>query len=161
MEQAFVIRQSISVRCISFDDTVLNRIMKNNLINKFYKKSIVYDKFLFLGIEKHLDSIKQDIFVDVHKKSFDIKFENPTSIGIILRTRFDEVLYSLYTKVCSFPYPATITIVDEMIIKKFVDVIVDQVMNYSITEIGGKNFPLNGIFDDKANAWTYCICSIY
>ena len=48
-----------------------------------------------------------------------------------------------------------------MIIKKFVDVIVDQVMNYSITEIGGKNFPLNGIFDDKANAWTYCICSIY
>jgi len=134
--------------------------MKNNLINKFYKKSIVYDKFLFLGIEKHLDSIKQDIFVDVHKKSFDIKFENPTSIGIILRTRFDEVLYSLYTKVCSFPYPATITIVDEMIIKKFVDVIVDQVMNYSITEIGGKNFPLNGIFDDKANAWTDSICSL-
>ena len=160
MEQAFVIRQSISVRCISFDDTVLNRIMKNNLINKFYKKSIVYDKFLFLGIEKHLDSIKQDIFVDVHKKSFDIKFENPTSIGIILRTRFDEVLYSLYTKVCSFPYPATITIVDEMIIKKFVDVIVDQVMNYSITEISGKNFPLNGIFDDKANAWTDSICSL-
>ncbi len=42
------------------------------------------------------------IFVDVHKKSFDIKFENPTSIGIILRTRFDEVLYSLYTKVRAF-----------------------------------------------------------
>ena len=160
MEQAFVIRQSISVRCISFDDTVLNRIMKNNLINKFYKKSIVYDKFLFLGIEKHLDSIKQDIFVDVHKKSFDIKFENPTSIGIILRTRFDEVLYSLYTKVCSFPYPATITVIDKMTIEKFINVIVDQVMNYSITEISGKNFPLNGIFDDKANAWTDSICSL-
>jgi len=134
--------------------------MKNNLINKFYKKSIVYDKFLFLGIEKHLDSIKQDIFVDVHKKSFDIKFENPTSIGIILRTRFDEVLYSLYTKVCSFPYPATITVIDKMTIEKFINVIVDQVMNYSITEIGGKNFPLNGIFDDKANAWTDSICSL-
>ena len=51
---------------------------------KFYKKSIVYDKFLFLGIEKHLDSIKQDIFVDVHKKSFDIKFENIGITTIIL-----------------------------------------------------------------------------
>ena len=71
------------------------------------------------------------------------------------------MFYSTNAKMRSFFQSTTITVIDKMTIKKFVNIIVDEIMNYPITEIGSENLSLDWVLNDKANAWTYCICSIY
>jgi len=135
--------------------------MKDHLTNKIDQKIVINSQFFSLQKKKFLYFFKQNMFVDVHKKSFDIKLENIGITTTILRARTKKMIYSLDAEMRSFFQSATIAIVDKITIKKFVDIIVNQVMNYSITKVSSKNFPLDWILNNEAYTRTNDIMSIH
>ena len=80
--------------------------------------------------------------MDAHKKAFYVEFQNPCIACVVLSTTTDKPVYPLYCKVGSFSYPAGVAVVDKLLFQKLVYFPDYQVVDYSVSEIGGENFPL-------------------
>jgi len=80
----------------------MSGIVKNDLMNKFDKKIIINSQFVFLFRKKCFNVLKQNMFVDMHKKSFDIELENISLATMILRARTKKIFYSLDAEMRSF-----------------------------------------------------------
>ena len=54
---------------------------------------------------------------------------------------------------CSFPFTATIAIVDETVIENRRNVVINKMVYDPVSEIGSENFSLHRYVDNKANTW--------
>ncbi len=90
--------------------------------------------------------------VDGHEISADIELEYVTVLLIVMRTRTKKMLDALDAVGRAFSRAATVTVMDEQPFEKRADVVVHQMMNDPIAEIGGKDLPQDGLFRHEAKA---------
>lgn len=64
------------------------------------------------------------------------------------------MIYSFDTQMRSFPNSTAIAIIDKLFVIDRVQIIVKQVMDYSITKIGSEYFSDYGISDKKTGTWS-------
>jgi hypothetical protein len=82
MEKAFFLWEEIPVASLSFDDTVSRRIMENNLGNQGKYKGKT--RFIAQRRKQGQKLSIEDCPVYAHEKTFDVKFQNPAFLGVIL-----------------------------------------------------------------------------
>ena len=132
--------------------------MIDNLIYQMKQPLFIHRQILeisqFFG-----DFLFEIFFVYIHKKSLNIQLEDIAIFRVILRTRADEVIQSSDTVMCSFLKSATVNIVNEMTIKKIVDIIVHKMVHNTIAETARKHFSFDRIGDNETDTGSDFISS--
>ncbi len=81
--------------------------------------------------------------------------------SVVSRTGTDKIVKPLYSAGSAFSFPAAVAIVNKQSFKNRADVIINEVMDYPVPEIGGENFSLHRLENYKTDTWTNFICSIF
>lgn len=158
VKQAFGFGQSLPILLFSLYNAIFSAIVENYLLAKFNQKRLV--RVLIMSTDEPVQPSKQDIFVDVHEKSLNVKLQDVTVAGIIVRTLPYEPVDPLYSKVCAFARTASVTVVYEMIFKNRVQFVDHQMMNNPVAEIGGKYLTLYGFVYNKGDGFTWLVSAI-
>ena len=97
------------------------------------------------------DNIIQLLPIDAHKIAADIQFEHPGLAGIVRRAFPHRPLQALDAIQGPLPSPTGVTVVDKLRFEDGRQVIVHQVMDHPVPEGCRKDFPLDGVADDKTD----------
>jgi len=84
-----------------------------------------------------------------------------TVLTVIFRTGTDKMLRSFNSARSAFAGSTTVGVVYKHLFKNGIDVIVNQVMNYSVSKVGSENLPLYRPEGYKAQTWTYLVFSAF
>lgn len=96
-----------------------------------------------------------------HKIPLNIKFKNVAIFGIVAGTGANEVVNTPYTIMCSFPYTATVTVIDKRLFKNGRYVLIYKMVNYPVPEIGSKNLPLYRFVNYKTDATAGFVVAVH
>jgi len=91
--------------------------------------------------------------INRHKISFNINFQNIAITVVVFRAGTDKMIHPFDPVMCPFSFTATVTIVDETVLENRRNVVINKMVYDPVAEIGGENFPLYRLVDNKANTW--------
>lgn len=101
----------------------------------------------------------QYISVYMHKKALHIELQNVAVLSVILRTLSDEAIYSAYTKMRSFPFPASIAVIDELLFKIRIELTNDEMVHHPISEVSSEYFSLYRLIYNESDGSIRAIAS--
>ncbi len=164
MEQTLVVRKVVPIGRVALDTTVFQRIEHNNLGCKVLDKINVnhfappFAPVLRHAVPRHpvnafVANTKQTAAVNVHKITANVHLHHIAWNGKALAFLADMAFEPPNAVMSAAPLYATVGVVNESALKHFVHIVVVQVVNNAVAEIGGKNFALLGVGDYEAGRW--------
>lgn len=161
MEKALVVRQIVPVGGFTLYTTADKRVKHNNLGCKILDKINVnhfappFAPVLRHSVQSHTvnrchTNVEQTAAVDVHKITANVHLHHIAWHSETLTFLADMAFEPPNAVMSAAPLYATVGVVNESALKHFVHIVVVQVVNNAVAEIGGKNLALLGVGDNEA-----------
>ena len=160
VEQTFVERQPFPIRLLPLHPATYSWIKQDNGLGKILDEIHIHHILpLFRPMTRHpmaghlvdggkADS-KQTLPIDMHEIATDVHLHHITGYGIILAFLPDMLLKPFYAIVRATSLDATVAVVDESALIHQVCVVVIEVMNDTVSKVGGKYLAFFGVGDDE------------
>lgn len=110
-KKTFIFWKSYPVFTLSLDNTGVGRIVENGFFTKRENEILVISHILLMY--NRLEMSVQYIFIDIHKKSRYIEFQNIYVFLIVFCCRSHEIINTSHSKKCPLSYSATIGVMNE------------------------------------------------
>jgi len=131
----------------SFDMAIFGRIVENSFLTKReYKRLIISGIF---SLNERFEGLEKYIFVDIHKKSRYIEFQNICVFLVVIGCGSYERFDAFYAKKRSLPDSTTIGIMDKSFFENWVQFMYQKMMNDPISKISGKYLSFDGMMNNK------------
>lgn len=165
MEQTLVVREVVPVGQVALYTATNKRVEQNNLGCKILDKINVnnlepsFAPVLRHAVPRHpvnafVANAKQTATVNMHKISAYVHLHHIARHGKTLAFLADMAFEPTNTVMRTAPLNATVGVVNESALKHFVHIIVVEMVNNAVAEIGSKNFALLWVGDYEAGRGT-------
>ena len=96
--------------------------------------------------------LQQSLPADAHEISPYVHFQHIAWTGVVTALLKDMLFQPLYSVMCATPLDAGVAVLNEGMLKKWIGVVIEQMVDYAVTELRGYYLAFLRVFNDKAGA---------
>lgn len=148
-KQALARRQAVPVGTPPFNVAVLLRIVEHHLFHQFQNQQLI--RLMIARQNKLAQIFIKQALVNAHEKRLNIHLQNITVFGVVARTFADKTGHPPDSVLGSFSVAAAVAVLNKRGFKQMVKLADNQMMNYAVAKIGGKNLTLHRFGYNKGN----------
>ena len=148
-KQALARRQAVPVGTPPFNVAVLLRIVEHHLFHQFQNQQLI--RLMIARQNKLAQIFIKQALVNAHEKRLNIHLQNITVFGVVARTFADKTGHPPDSVLGSFSVAAAVAVLNKRSFKQMVKLADNQMMNYAVAKIGGKNLTLHRFGYNKGN----------
>jgi hypothetical protein len=149
MEQALIPGKIVPGISWTFYYTVASRIAIDDLPAEI-DEDIPVIAFI-AGEEEGSELVEEKPPIDMHEEAPDIQLEDIAILRVVAGATAYATIDSLYAEMGTLSVAAGIAVVDKLLFEERLYFIDEEVMDYTVAEVGGENLPLHRLFHDEVN----------